>query len=309
MGTIMRRLLLLAVAFASAVAAGKPPDYLSYVQRFADTMLGRGLDVYGTVKSPMWAGVMDARTLTVPEKDVPALAGIRASDRAVGGANAYHDVVSWRAFQLLSALSKKPRYAEAVKDYEAWFLKHTQNPETGLLAWGEHLYYDFYQDRVVVERKNHELLEWTPPWDLLWAVNPKAVEREIAGIRYHYFADDPTALYNRHAFWNKAVHQPPKGSQPWIKHSGLYAYGFSFLYAKTKNPEWLKWSRGVSSLYWNHRNPETNLTLGCIGDPAAVVKLCGGEYAGPGLLAAEGLATDAGRDGSAHAGEHVPEGL
>ena len=242
------------------------PDYLQYVRRSADTLLAHGLDVYGPKKSPLWAGVIDTRTMTVPERDVPTLPGIRKSDRAVGGCNAYHDVVTWRVFQTLTALTGRPAYSKAVQDYLAFFLANTQNPQTGLLGWGEHLYYDFYRDEVAAERKNHELLEWTPPWDLLWPVNAGAVEREIAGIRYHYYADDPMALFNRHASWDRPEHQKP-GGQPWIKHTGLYAYSFSFLYSKTQDPLWLKWSRGVSVLYWNHRNLETNLTLGCIGDP------------------------------------------
>lgn len=243
------------------------PDYLQYIRRSADTLLAHGLDVYGPRRTPLWAGVIDTRAMTVPEKDVPTLPGIRPSDRAVGGCNAYHDVVTWRVFDILSALTKRPVYANAVRDYLAFFLSHTQNPQTGLLGWGEHLYYNFFSDEVTAaHRKEHELLEWTPPWELLWPVNPEAVKREIAGIRYHYYADDPTTLFNRHALWDRPEHQKP-GGQPWIKHTGLYAYSFSFLYSKTHDPLWLKWARGASLLYWNHRNPATNLTLGCIGDP------------------------------------------
>lgn len=134
------------------------------------------------------------------------------------------------------------------------------------MAWGEHLYYHFFRDEVAAERKNHELLEWTPPWDLLWDASPEATRKEIAAIRYHFYGDDPSALFNRHASWSKAEYQRPRG-QPWIKHSGLYAHAFMFLYSKTNDARWLQWSRGAGALYWNHRNPENNLTLGCIGDP------------------------------------------
>ncbi|MCX6625376.1 MAG: hypothetical protein NTY38_30815, partial [Acidobacteria bacterium] len=258
--------LALALALTASAPAADAPGYLSYVQRFADTPLAGGLDVSGSRNTPLWAGVIDARTLTVPEKDVPSLPGIRPNDRAVGGCNAYHDVVTWRVFETLSALTGRNRYAGAVKDYLTFFLKHAQNEQTGLLGWGEHLYYDFYRDAVPAERKSHELLEWTPPWEVLWRVDPDAVKREISGIRYHYYADDPAALFNRHAWWDRPEHPKP-GGQPWIKHSGLYAYSFAFLYAKTHDPRWLAWSRGAGELYWNHRNPATNLTLGCIGDP------------------------------------------
>jgi hypothetical protein len=109
------------------------------------------------------------------------------------------------------------------------------------------------------------LLEWTPPWDLLWEVNPGAVYEAISGLRYHHFEDRPGALFNRHAWFDRAEFQ--KDGQPWIKHTGLYAYSFAFLHAKTGEKRWLGWAQGDGSLYWDRRNPKTNLTLSCIGDP------------------------------------------
>ena len=247
-------------------ALAATPDYQAPVRKFADTLLAKGLDVYGSKHTPLWAGVIDARTLTVPEKGVPAPRGIRESDRAVGGANLYHDVVTLRVFHALSALTGDERYRQAARDYVRAYLELAVSPTTGALAWGEHLYYHFFRDEVAAERKNHELLEWTPPWDLLWDASPEATRKEIAAIRYHFYGDDPSALFNRHASWSKAEYQKP-GGQPWIKHSGLYAHAFMFLYSKTNDAEWLQWSRGAGALYWNHRNPQNNLTLGCIGDP------------------------------------------
>ena len=244
----------------------QPTDYLSYVQKFADTLLAAGLDVYGPKKTPLWAGVIDARTLTAPRDGVPALPGVRDHDRAVGGCNLYHDVVTLRVFRILSVLTGDPKYAGAARRYMDYFLRHAQNPDTGFLAWGEHLYYDFFRDEVVAERNYHELLEWTPPWPQLWEVNPEATARAIQALRFHYYADDPEQHFNRHAWWDKPEHQQLPG-QPWIKHSGLYAYSFMFLHKETNHRRWLAWSRGAGELYWNHRNPETHLTLSCIGNP------------------------------------------
>ncbi len=242
------------------------PDYLAPVRKCADTLLAKGLDRYGPKTTPLWAGVIDTRGFTVPEKGVPAARGIRESDRAVGGSNLYHDVVTLRVFHVLTSLVHEGRYTEAAREHVRAYLDLASSPATGALGWGEHLYYHFYRDEVAAERKNHELLEWTPPWDLLWDANPEATRKEIAAIRYHFVTDDPTALFNRHALWTKAEHQKPP-VQPWIKHTGLYAHAFMFLYARTADAEWLKWSRGIAALYWNHRNPVNNLTLGCIGDP------------------------------------------
>jgi hypothetical protein len=197
---------------------------------------------------------------------VPPPPGVRESDRAVGGCNLYHDAVTLRVFRILSAVSGEPNYAAAARDYIEFFLDNARSEKTGFLAWGEHLYYDLYEDQVAVDREWHELIGWTPPWKELWEVNPDAVHDAIAALRYHYYADDPAALFNRHAFFNRPEHQQP-GGQPWIKHSGLFAYSFMFLHRKTGEREWLGWSRGAAELYWERRNPSTNLTLSCIDDP------------------------------------------
>lgn len=240
-------------------------DYSSYVRKFADTILAKGRDVYGPKHTPLWAAVINARDLTVPRDGVPATPGVREDDRAVGGSNLYHDVVTLRVFRVLSALTGKPAYAMAARDYMAYSLKHARSAKTGFLAWGEHVYYDLYRDRPATERKWHELLGWTPPWRELWEVDPAAVTGAIEALRYHYYRDDPSSLYNRRAFFDLPVHQKP-GGQPWIKHSGLFAYSFMFLYKQTGDRKWLAWSRGAGSLYWSKRNPATNLTPSCLGD-------------------------------------------
>jgi hypothetical protein len=253
--------------FGELAATGRAasPDYLRYVRQSADVLLDKGRDVYGPRKTPLWAGVIDTTDMSVPAKGVPPPRGVRESDRAVGGCNLYHDVVTLQVMHVLSAVTREPRYADAAREYVRFFLRNTRNERTGLLGWGEHLYYDFFRDAVAEERQSHELLEWTPPWPLLWREDPEAVTAAIAGLRYHFFADDPGALFNRHASWANTERQS-KG-QPWMKHSGLCAYSCMFLHSRTRDPLWLRWSLGPAALYWNHRNPETNLTPSCLGDP------------------------------------------
>jgi hypothetical protein len=257
----------------SGVARGaRRTNYLAYVRGCASSILAAGVDIHGPKKTPLWAGVIDARDLSVPASGVPAPAGVREHDRAVGGSNLYHDAVTLRVFRVLSAITGEPKYAGAARSYIDYFLQHARSEKTGFLAWGEHLYYDLFEDRVATERKWHELLGWTPPWEELWEVNPKAVEEAIAALRFHYYEDAPGSLFNRHAHFDKPEHQKP-GGQPWIKHSGLHAYSFMFLHQKTGDRSWLAWSRAAADLYWSRRNKATNLTLSCIDDPRENSKL------------------------------------
>ena len=265
-------------------------DYLPYVQTFADTLLAHGLDVYGDVRLPMWAALIDTRDYAVPTLDSASATqgGEGYYDdvhrRAVGGANLYHDVEALNAFRVLSAITSDVRYADAAKAYEQAFLERAQNDSTGLLGWGEHLYYNFYEDRVRVgaepgeERTGyHEFLDRTPIWAGLWAADSARTRRAIEGLRYHFRGPrTQTYLFNRHALWADVERESPYGLipqyqfediQPWIKHAALLAYSFAALYAKTGNPEWRDWALGVGSLYWRYRNAETGLTPVCIDDP------------------------------------------
>lgn len=263
--------------------AGAADVYWPLVVKFADTLLARGRDIYGPRATPVWISVLDTRDFTAPAdpKAVPAPPGIRESDRAVGGANLYHDLATIKVFDALTELTGDTRYRTAVDDYLRFYLSHAQHPRSGLLAWGEHLYYHAFRDRV--ERDSHELLAWTPPWERLWQIDPRAAERAIVSIYEWHFFDKRRWLFNRHADYRGERLPDPEKSQPWIKHSGLYAYCFAVAYHQTKNPRYLDWARGIGSLYWNARDPETNLTESCLGDPRPTSRLA--SPGGAGMLA------------------------
>lgn len=259
------------LAVVGALRLGAAPaesDYLRAARTFADVMLAHGRDRLGEVPTALWCGVIDAETLRVPQRaeEVPALPGIRNQDRAVGGSNYYHDLGALVAFRALTEVTGEQVYARAADDYTRDFLRLGQSPETGLLAWGEHLYYDVFRDRVAAERIHHEFLAGTPPWAQFHRIDPVATAKAIAGIRHHFRSFEPDDfLFNRHTPWLAPAFQ--EAGQPWIKHTGLQAYSFAFLYSVTGDDRWLKWLRGTGSLYWDRRHPVTGLVPGCIGDP------------------------------------------
>jgi len=257
-------------------------DYLYYVKTHCDNLIKHGQDTYGSQTNHMLASVIDTRDMSVPRANVPPTEGTRPHDRAVGGSNFYHHVETIKLFETLSSITDDEKYERTAKAYATDFLKTCQNPHTGLLAWGEHLYYNFYADSVMVgdlaNPRNdiyHEFLAETPPWNYLWELDTTAVRKAIAGIQYHFRSPTTQSyLFNRHAYWDKVdkreyrgLAQYQVGGQPWIKHSGLQAYSFAFLYSKTENPTWKEWAEGSGSLYWKYRDPETNLTVSCIDDP------------------------------------------
>ena len=108
---ISRRAALALGVPAIARGARRRPSYLAYVRGCASSILAAGVDVHGLEKTPLWAGVIDARDLSVPRDGVPPPAGVRENDRAVGGSNLYHDVVTVRVFRVLSAITGEAKYA------------------------------------------------------------------------------------------------------------------------------------------------------------------------------------------------------
>jgi len=281
MNSNMKTLLFLAVMIIMPVyiypvsqsGGDKPINYLEFVKTSADNLLKHGTDRYGTRNTAIWAGIIDTRDYSVPENGVPATEGVRSYDRAQGGGNLYHDVTTLKVFHALSELLETDIYQKAVSAYLSDYLEYAQSPYNGLLGWGEHLYYHFYRDSVMLdeERVNsrgityypHELLGWTPPWGLLWESDAERTTKAIEGLQYHYNGPDPKVyLFTRHANYFKAEYQDYV--MPWIKHTGLYAYSYAFLYNKTGDSEALYWSRETGNLYWKLRDPETNLTLSCL---------------------------------------------
>ena len=267
--------LLISLSFSLPSPAQSPSkDYRHYVQTFADTLLSIGLDRYGPYPTAMWASVIDTRDRSVPIRGVPPTTGVRPHDRAVGGSNYYHDVLSLTVFDQLSELTGDDRYRQAARDYSQDFLEHTQHPQTGLLGWGEHLYYNFYTDTVSIAedrlldlrpyfRMPHELIAWTPPWQRLWAIDSARIRRAIEGLKYHFNGPDvQTHLFNRHAIWNATEFQ--QEIMPWIKHAALYAYSFGFLYQQTVQEAWKEKSWQIGTLYWNLRDHRTDLVFGCL---------------------------------------------
>jgi hypothetical protein len=272
----MSRRLALALLFAStamlAPAADAPAGYQAIVRRFADTLLEKGRDVHGSRKTALWCSVINLDDWSVPReaKEVPLRKGDRPQDRAVGGCNLHQDVSTLHVFRTLSALTGDPRYAQAVQDYVRDFFAVAQHPKSGLLAWGEHMYYDVHRDAVHLDYGRsgvvHELIGWTTPWEVLWEVDPQATTRAIEGLEYHFYGEDPAQtgwLFNRHGNWN-GTYSPPSRSQPWIKHAALYAYAYAFLHARTGSPDARARAVGTGELYWNHRDPVTGLTPVCL---------------------------------------------
>ena len=190
---MFRHLLLLGIAlvapFATCLAAeGESPDYLGVVRGYADAMIEQGRDTYGQTQSPLFAAALDRKTGRLPEGDglkrileIPrADWGIRANDRTLSGANPMHDQNLYQVLYGLTKITGDARYADEADKALGWFFEHCQSPATGLMAWGEHIGWDFRTEKPI--RNTHEFFRPWVLWDRSFKLAPEACRRFALGL-------------------------------------------------------------------------------------------------------------------------------
>lgn len=213
------------------------PDLMQHASRFIDTMLEHGTDRYGDEHSPMFASVLDTVSLAIPDRRPPAIPGQRESDRAHGGGNLMHDIPLLGTMYALAEGLGRQEYAAAADAYLDFFAQHCTSTVSGLFPWGEHAYWDFYEERPGNGYQQprpftHDHLRQAPVWfwEKMWARNPYAVIR-FADALYQHITEPETFEYSRHAPILARAHQPiGDRSFDFPRHGGFYILDWSFAY-------------------------------------------------------------------------------
>jgi hypothetical protein len=215
-----------AIVGVEARPAGEP-DFLAVVRRYADTMIDRGRDVYGPVKTGLFLSALD-RTALAPLAVRPAApGGIRRGDRpgrawsAMNGANPQLDQNLLRILYVLGQVTGEARYARAADEEISWFFTHALSPATSLLPWGEHLSWDVVHDLAISggDEMMHEFARPWALWDRSFAIAPEGCRRFALGLWEHQIADHRTGGFDRHAPYHE--HGPVDGKD-FARHAGFY---------------------------------------------------------------------------------------
>jgi hypothetical protein len=247
--------------------------YLWYARSFADTMIAEGTDIYGKVHSPMFTSLIDMETHRHPGDDTPDNSpGQRYGDRSLYGGNLFQDVMLLRALDYISELTGNKKYRRAVTDYLTFFLKNCPRPETGLFPWGEHAYWNFYEEKPGSEK--HEYLGGVPNsfWERLWKIDPEALQGEADGLLNHVTNLD-NFHFDRHADIYQPLPIPRKGGggMDFPRHAGFYIGLWTFAYSKTSDAKYLDWSQKMIDHHWRMRHPKSGLPPGRSGQKEAGV--------------------------------------
>jgi len=190
-------------------------EYFFKVKAYADYMITHGRDRYGKEHSPLFATTLSRETGNVYQNNPPdAPKGIRRQDRTWRGSNTSKDNGLYRILFKLTEITGDERYAQEADKAIKWFFAHCQNPETGFMAWGEHIGWDFFTEAPSKVGSLYLIHEYKGfnYWDRVWKFNPEAAEKFALGLWEHqiYAHEGPDAgEFNRHARYDR--HGPGKG--------------------------------------------------------------------------------------------------
>ena len=235
--------------------------YMHYAKTFADTMMVSGTDRYGKVHSPMFTSLIDLESHRNPE-DIPGNSiGQRYEDRSLRGGNLFQDIMLLQAMDNMTRITGDMKYKKAVTDYLTFFLKNCPHPNTGLFPWGEHAYWNFYEETFTYD--THEFLGGVPNsfWERMWQINPDAMRAEADGLINHIKNLD-NFDFDRHADITEPMPVPRPaeyGGMDFPRHGGFYIGLWTFAYSKTKDDKYLDWSQKMIDHHWNMRSKKHGL--------------------------------------------------
>ncbi|MBI4581919.1 MAG: hypothetical protein HY718_19635 [Planctomycetes bacterium] len=268
--TLVRRLMMALTVVAmvpAARAAGVPSSpYLGYIYKYADAMLEKGRDTYGPTKSMMFLSALDRTTMAPLTTRPAAPGGIRREDRVgqpwseLVGANPQLDQNFLRLLYVLRGLSSQEKYAAAADAELKFFLENAASPETRLLAWGEHMFWNVMTDEP--NPKEGAVHEFSRPW-LLWdrcfELAPEASKRFALGLWEHQIANQKTGAYDRHAaYWKHGA----KDGMDFARHGGFYIRTWAGAYAHTGDEVFLKAIDAVLARFEKKRDVKTGMIEG-----------------------------------------------
>lgn len=244
-----------ALAAVCGPAGAAEPDLLGVVRAYADGLLEHGRDVHGEAASPLFATTLGRADYELGQCE--PIPGIREHDRMPTGANPMHDQNLYQVLYALTVVTGEERYAKEADRALAWFFEHCQSPATGLMAWGEHIGWDFNTE-TLIDKGAGTTHEYFRPW-VLWprsfVLAPDACEGFARGVWEHQIADHGTGNFSRHA--NYAKHGPGTNSE-YPRHGGFYIATWAMAYERTQDPVFLTAIETLVDYFNGRRSPQSD---------------------------------------------------
>ena len=214
--------------------------------RYANGMIIHGRDTYAAVRSPLFAAALDRRSMKLPEGKLPAVPGMGGTAlRAASGANPLYDQNLYRLLYALAEMTGDARYGREADAALEWFFKNAQSRATGLLAWGDLVYWDFRTEGPAGKDQHKFHRPWAL-WDAAWRLAPAAMERFARGLWAHQVDDRSTGDFSSRAGYSR--HRTASGTG-YPRHGGFMISAWAQAYARSKDEEFLHAIRTLVDFY------------------------------------------------------------
>jgi hypothetical protein len=147
--------------------------FISVVYKYADTMVDRGRDTYGPLKSGLFLSALDRASVMPMTNRPPAPPGVRERDRVgsasdLAGASLQHDQNLFRLLYLLSELSGKPKYRTAADEALRFYLERPELAGNSMVSLGRQSSWEVLSDRLGNFGGDELATKQARPW-LLWS--------------------------------------------------------------------------------------------------------------------------------------------
>jgi len=260
------------LALFSMSTSEKPPvDYFHVVQAYSDGLIEYGRDRYGETESPLFAAILDRKTMSLPEgerlHEIQNLNyedwGIRNSDRILNGANPMRHQNFYQVLYGLTEVTGDQHYAEEADKALSWFFQNAQSEGTGLVAWGDHAGWDFYENTPA----GRDIHEFSRPW-ILWQrtfdLVPEQAERFAYGLWNYQIGNQETGAFSRHA---KLSEHGPGTGWDFPRHAGFFINTWTEAYGRTNDSVFLHAIETLLNFYNRHASKETGAIPAEINNP------------------------------------------
>lgn len=249
--------------------------FLKVVQAFADTMIEYGIDKYGARRGGLFVAIMDRKALKPYDLQTLPLppAGISAQERLLPLASNLRDEIELLLlFQNLADFTGDRKYQISIDSAIRFMLTNCTFPYSGLFCWGDQVYYDLLNDRIIGDKEVFET--YWPFWDRAFFINRDAMVKMANGLWQ-------VSLRNKEAGTASA---PARGhSVNNFKNFDVSTWNISYMmdlwsltYQKTSNKAFLKYielllpelekrTHSEYKFYWSQPGNDRNLLVhpGC----------------------------------------------
>jgi len=250
--------LLLAIALTATLQA--EPRYFSKITAHYDRLIEVGTDRYGPDQTALWLASIDVREGGQAEPPPESSRRTYRTIHAPHGSTLYWDQPLVALAYWLSTRTGRATYADAADAYLKDFLATSIDPGSGYFLWGNHLYYDVFEDKHVrIFEPYHEMRPLPVAWEMFEQIDAAAAVRAARAAAAGHLVQPSSGLFNRHAHVEgKREPQPP---MPFLSAGGTLVETLAWLASRSPRDraELIRRAKRVAAYSHGGRNTRTSL--------------------------------------------------